>query len=149
MDADRKVGATDGSRPQADGRAPSQLAMGLGHERGRALVTGRDDADAGGFERIEQTEEGLTGHREGIADTGRAQRIGDEPTDRSLTRRRRRLGLRRLRGGLGDTASRFGSGGGRLCRSRGVRIGLRDGFCRRLEFGLWLRARGLGRGLSP
>ena len=74
--------------------------MRLGHERRGSLVTARDDADAGGFEGIEQPEEGLAGHREGVADTGGAQRIGDEPTDRSLPGRWRRLGLRRLRGGL-------------------------------------------------
>ena len=46
MDADRQVGGADGARPEAGGGPTGQLAVGLGHERGAALVAGRHDADA-------------------------------------------------------------------------------------------------------
>ena len=57
-----------------------QLAVGLGHERRAALVTRRHDPDAGVTEGVEQAEERLAGHGEGVADAGGAQRVGDEPT---------------------------------------------------------------------
>ena len=57
MDPDREVRGSDGSRPEADGRATGQLAMGLGHERGRALVARRDHTDPGRLEAVEQAEE--------------------------------------------------------------------------------------------
>ena len=55
--------------------------MRLGHERGPALVAGRDDPDAGLRQGVEQAEEALAGHGEGDRHAGRVERIGDEPTD--------------------------------------------------------------------
>ena len=67
--------------PRHDRRPPGQLAVRLGHERRRALVAGRHDADAGPFERVEEAEEGLAGHGEGVPDAGRPEGVGDEPAD--------------------------------------------------------------------
>ena len=82
MDPDGEVGAPTARVPRHDRRAPGQLPVGLGHERRGALVAGRHDADAGAFERVEQAEEGLAGHGEGIPDAGRPEGVGDEPADR-------------------------------------------------------------------
>jgi hypothetical protein len=51
----------------------------LGHERRAALMTGGDDPDPGVAQAVEQAEERLAGHREGVADPSRAQGIGHEP----------------------------------------------------------------------
>ena len=81
VDADRQVRAADGARAEADRRATGQLPVGLGHERGGAFVARPDDADPGALERVEQAEEGFAGDGEGVADTGRAESVGDEPAD--------------------------------------------------------------------
>ena len=81
VDPDGEVGRADRARPEAHRRPPGQLAVRLGHERRGAFVAGRDDADAGPFERVEEAEEGLAGHREGVPDAGRPERVGDEPAD--------------------------------------------------------------------
>ena len=127
---------------EAGGRAAGELGVGLGHERGGALVAGRDDADAGGLEALEQAEEALARDGEGLADAGGAKRVGEEPADgprrrrqrlrrgsargrprsaRSARRRARRLGRlgrarRRARLGARPPARRVGSLGSRLGR---------------------------------
>ena len=47
VDADGQVRGADGARAEAGGRTPGELAVGLGRERRRALVAGRDHPDAG------------------------------------------------------------------------------------------------------
>ena len=85
MDADGQVGPADGARAEADRRPAGQLSVGLGHEGGRTLVARGDDPDPRALERVEQAEEGFARDREGIADAGRAQGVGDESADRPWT----------------------------------------------------------------
>ncbi len=93
VDPDGHVGSAHGSRPETHGRPACQLAVGFGHERGGAFVTGRDHPDARTFEGIEQPQERLARDGERIADTGAAERFGDEPAHRSRAD---------VRGGLDD-----------------------------------------------
>ena len=120
VDADREVGGADGARADGRGRAARELAVGLGHERGGALVARGDDPDAGGVEALEQAEEALAGHGEGVADADGAEGVGDEPTDGPGRRRQR------LRSGLG------GRGLARLAR---LGVGRRLGRLRRARLG--------------
>ena len=112
--------AADGARPEADRRATGQLPVGLGHERGGALVAGRDDPDPGAVERVEQPEERFAGDGERVADAGGAERVGDEATDGSRPDRddRLELGLVGRVAGSGSRrrATRFGGlGSGSRC----------------------------------
>ena len=96
-------------------RAAGQLAVGLGHERGGALVAGGDDPDPGALEGVEQAEERLARDGEGVADAGRAEASAmKRPTvrgpsatagSRSGSARRARLGV-----GLGRRSSALGFG---------------------------------------
>ncbi len=96
VDPDREVGGPDRARAETHRGPPGQLGMRLGHERRRALVARRDDADAGIAERIEQAQERFPRDRERDADPGAAKGIGDESTDgpRPIIGRGRCLGLR-------------------------------------------------------
>ena len=78
VDADGEVGGAHSPRPEADGRTPGQLAVGLGSHGGGALVAGRDDADPRGVERVKHRQEALAGHGERQADARGAERGGDE-----------------------------------------------------------------------
>ena len=125
MDADPEVGATDRTGAERHRGPAGQLAMRLGHERGRAFVACRDDADPGALEGIEQAEERLARDREGVADAGRAQRVGDEPAD----------GPRAFCDDGCEVRSRHSLG--RLGVGRGLGLGLRLGLslCGRLGRG--------------
>ncbi len=57
VDPDGQVGPAHGTRPEADRRSAGELTVGFGHERGGALVAGRDHPDARALERVEQAEE--------------------------------------------------------------------------------------------
>ena len=81
VDADREVRRADGPRADARRRSAGQLAVGLGHERGGALVASRDDADARLVEPLEQAEEALAGHGEGVPDADRSEGVRDEAAD--------------------------------------------------------------------
>ena len=81
VDPDREIRGPDAARAEADGGSTRELAVGLGHERGAALVASGDDADAGIAERIEEAEERFAGHGERVADAGAAQGVGDEAAD--------------------------------------------------------------------
>ena len=98
VDPDGEVGRSHGPRPKAHRRTAGQLPIGLGHERRPALVAGRDDPDPGSLECVEDAEERLTRHGEGHADTGGAQRLGDEPADGPRLGWLGRLGSRRFGG---------------------------------------------------
>ena len=127
VDADREVGGADGARADGRGRAAGELAVGLGHERGGALVAGGDDPDAGGVEALEQAEEALAGHGEGVADADGAEGVRDEPAD----------GPGRRRQGSGA-----GSAGGRaLARRRPAPRARPSARHRRLGFGSPARPR--------
>ena len=93
MDPDGQIRATDSARPERDGGAPGQLSMSLGHERGGTLVPGGDDPDAGVLEDVEQPEERLSGHREGVPDARGAESVGDEPAHRPRSGLRGDLGF--------------------------------------------------------
>ena len=112
VDPDRQVGRPDRARPEAGRRSAGQLSVGLGHERGRALVPGRDDADPGVAERLEDAEEALAGDGERVADAGGAQGLGHEMTGRTGLGRflgRRGLGFeRRFLGQPGFVVGRHG-----------------------------------------
>ena len=110
---------------QAAGR-PGQLAVGLGHERRRTLVAGGDDADAGVAEGVEEAEERLAGHREGVADAGAAQGVGDEAPDGPRPGVGRRPPPRRRDRLLGSLGPRVGgSVGGARRGSTGASAGSR------------------------
>ena len=114
VDADGEVRATDRARPERDRRASGQLAVRFGHERGRAFVTRRDDPDPGALEGIEQAQERLAGHGEGVSDARGTEDVGDVAADRPGTfgHRRFEVGFRcRFGGGrvLG-VGCRFGVG---------------------------------------
>ena len=128
-----RFAAADGARPEADRRAAGQLAVRLGHERGGALVARRDDADPGGLEGVEQAEERLAGHGEGVADAGRAERVGDEPADGPRSGRRRPARLRARSAASGST-SVVGS-------ARRARRSARGGSARLGASGSWPSAR--------
>ena len=81
VDPDRQVRGADGSGPECRSRSTSELAVGFGHERRGAFVADRDDADAGGLESFQETEEALARHGEGVANPGGAKGIGDESPD--------------------------------------------------------------------
>ena len=81
VDADGEIRGPDAARAEADGGSTRELAVGLGHERGAALVAGGDDADAGITERVEEAQERFAGHGERVADAGAAQGVGDEAAD--------------------------------------------------------------------
>ena len=106
VDADGEVGRADGARPEARRRPAGELPVGLGRERGAALVARGHDPDPGRLERVQDRQEALARHGERDPDAGRAQRGGDQLRDR---RRRRRLrgGPRRrsARDGVGSSAS--------------------------------------------
>ena len=102
--------------PRHDRRPAGQLAVGLGHERGGALVAGRDDPDPGALEGIEEAEERLARDGERVPDAGGAEGVGDEPADGARARLRRLArarplavpwlaSRRRLRFGLGGRAA--------------------------------------------
>ena len=82
MDADGEIRRADGTRPEAGRGSPGQVAVGFGHEGGTTLVAGRDDADAGLAETVEQAQERFAGHRERVAHACGAECIRDEPTHR-------------------------------------------------------------------
>ena len=92
VDPDREVGGADGARAERRRRPAGELAVGLRHERGRALVARGDDADPGRLEALEQAEEALAGHRERVADAGGPQGVGDEPADGPRAGLGRRVG---------------------------------------------------------
>ena len=99
VDPDGEIGGADRARREARGRPTGQLPVGLGHERGAALVPRRDDPDPGVAERVEQAEERLARNGERVAHAGGPQGVGDEPPDGP--RAGPRLDLRRGRLGLG------------------------------------------------
>ena len=91
-------------------RSSGQLSVGLRHERGPALVTRRHDPDARVPEGVQQAEERLARHGEGVADAGRPQGIGDEPPHGpGPTRARPRLAA--SVSGAAAAARRLGLGG--------------------------------------
>ena len=104
VDADREICGADCARADRRGGAARELAVGLGHERGGALVARGDDPDAGGVEALEQAEEALARDGECLPDADGAKRVRDEPTDGPRRCRQR------LRSGLG--------GGGRVASAR-------------------------------
>ena len=112
VDPDRQVGRPNRARPEAGRRSAGQLSVGLGHERCRALVPGRDDADPDVAERLEDAEEALAGDGERVADAGGAQGLGHEMTGRTGLGRfldRRGLGFeRRFLGQPGFVVGRHG-----------------------------------------
>ena len=147
VDADGQVAGADGARGQARRGATGQLPVGLGHERGRALVARGDDPDAGVAERVEQPEERLAGDGEGVADPGRAQGVGDQPADGP---RCVRIGCLRGRGVVVLGRGRV-SGlalGGRRFGGRARRLGVRLRCRRRVGDRLRLRRRPRVRRLS-
>ena len=125
VDADRQVRAADRSRRETGGRSTGQLSVRLRHEGRAALVTSRHDPDAGVAQGIQQPQERLAGHREGIPDTGGTQHIGDEPPNGPRADRGQDLGcdLDTGRGGrhLAGSAAGLDGLGGRLDRVRRVR----------------------------
>jgi hypothetical protein len=125
VDADREVRGTDGAGREADRGATGQLAMGLGHERGCALVAGADDPDAGRVEALEEAEEALAGHGERVAHADRAKGIGDVTPDCASGFR-----LRLRRGGL-----QLGLGGGQFGRGLERHVGFGLGLGLGGEFG--------------
>ena len=80
------------------------------------------------FERVEQAEEGLAGHGEGVPDAGRAERVGDEPADGP------RAGVDdRLEVGRSHGVGRSGGVGGARRRARRLgSVGRRLGVGRRV-----------------
>jgi hypothetical protein len=110
--------------------------VGLGHERGAALVSGRDDPDPRVAQPLEEPEEALARHGERVADAGGAQGVGDEAPDRPGTvgftpgLGRRRLGGRGL--GLGGRVGALCWLGLGLNARLGLacRLGLRRGLAR-------------------
>ena len=81
VDPDGEVGRADRPRPEAQSRAPGQLADGVGHERRAALVTSRHDPDARRRQGLEQPEEALARDGERPTDPARVELLGDEPAD--------------------------------------------------------------------
>ncbi len=134
VDADAEVRGTDRSRREADGGPAGQLAVRLGHECRPAFVTGRDDADAGAFEGVEEPEERLARDGEGVADTRCPQLVGDVAPNGPWT-------------GIDD---RFGGGLIGDCGVRGrVGLGRRLGFDGLIGFRCRIRVEslfGLGAG---
>ena len=145
VDPDGEVGGTDRPRRKARRRAAGELAVGLRHERGGAFVAGRNEADPGLLQSVEEAEEALAGNGEGVPDAGCAEGLGDDPADRS------RAGGG-LRGGLGrrrpppaqagsESGARSGSGSGCPARAAGLRLGLGRRARVRLRLGLGSAAR--------
>jgi hypothetical protein len=73
VDADGEIRRSDGPGGEARGRTTRELAIRLGHEGGARLVAGRDHVDAGRLEPLEQAEEALAGHGEGVSHAGESQ----------------------------------------------------------------------------
>ena len=96
-----------------------------------ALVTGRHDADAGVAQGVEQPEERLAGHREGVPDAGGTQRIGDEPPDRPRADGGLDLGHDLGTGPVGRHLDRLDRL--RHVRRRGLGLGLDDGVAREVS----------------
>ena len=94
----------DRARRQARGGPSGELSVRLCHERRRTLVAGRDDADPGTLEGVEEPEERLARDGEGVADAGCAELVGDVAADGA--RPGVDDGLGHLRGGLGSQARR-------------------------------------------
>ena len=151
VDADGEIRGPHAARTDTGGGSTGELAVRLGHEGGATLMARGDDADTGITERVEEAEERFAGDREGVADAGAAQRVGNEAPD----------GARALGGG-GFGGGGFGSrrlarlrfGGRRLTgldsrrltgRSRRLHR-RRPRLLRRLRRRLWRFARRLGRG---
>jgi hypothetical protein len=57
VNSDGKVGSANGAGAQAGGGAAGQLANGLGHERGAALVPGGHNANSDLGQRVEYAQE--------------------------------------------------------------------------------------------
>ena len=73
VDADRGVRRADRARDEDHLGSAGQLRERFRHERGAALVTGHDDADAGRPEVVEERQEALARDRETDADAERVQ----------------------------------------------------------------------------
>ncbi len=68
VNADRKIRGADPARAHADRRLPDQLGCGVRHECRAALMPASDQIDLRCvIERVEQSEEALPGHPEGIS----------------------------------------------------------------------------------
>ena len=79
MDADRGVAGAGAAGHQQHAGLAGELAVGLGHERGAALLAAGDQTDLGRVEqRVEHFEIALAGDAEGHLDAVRAQRRDDE-----------------------------------------------------------------------
>ena len=114
VDADGQVRGPDGPGRQGHRGPARQLAVRVGHERGAALVAGRDDTDAGRAEGVEEAEEALARDGEGHPHAGRVEGVGEEATGRP----RRAHGERR---GLGAAATTAGARPPPRARSPGAR----------------------------
>ena len=91
----------------------------------RALVAGGDDPDPGRVEALEQAEEALAGHGEGVADAGGAKGVRDEPADGARCRSGSGGSAVRPRSALGSASARRRCCGGSVGGSaRGSRLGL-------------------------
>ena len=79
VDADRGVARAGAARHEQHAGLAGQLAVGLGHEGGAALLAAGDEADFGRVvERVEHFEIALAGDAERHLDAVRAQRRDDE-----------------------------------------------------------------------
>ena len=143
VDPDAEVRATRRTRRQARGGPSGELSVRLCHERRRTLVAGRDDADPGALECVEEPEERLARDGEGVADAGCAQLVGDVAADGA--RPGVDDGLGHLRGGLGR---RLGRGSATVAGSASGSVDswFRRRLGRRLTFGAVVS---VGRGRAP
>jgi hypothetical protein len=79
--ANGHVAATDGACSEHGCRPAGQLPDGLGHERGAALVAGRDEANARLRQRFEEAEEALARDSERPPDARFGERRGNQLAD--------------------------------------------------------------------
>src|SRR5581483_6854110 len=83
--ADGGVGGAGPARHEADARPAGELAVGLGHVAGAALVAAGDEADgvAGVVEGVERGEETLAGHLEDQVHAVDAKLVDEDPAART------------------------------------------------------------------
>ncbi len=74
------VGGTRTAGHHGDAGPPRELAVGLGHHGGAALLTADDVADLAVVERVEQPEIALAGHAEGHVHTVDLELVDQDPT---------------------------------------------------------------------
>ncbi|GIW20177.1 MAG: hypothetical protein KatS3mg065_0473 [Chloroflexota bacterium] len=83
VEGDGEVAGPDGAGHDDRGGATGELPVGLGHEARPGLVAGGDDGDADGVEGVEERQEALARHGEGVPEPGSPEGSGEPGGDAS------------------------------------------------------------------